>query len=124
MSSTGGIRMNGSLPAIRRPSLTSSAVASATMGSSTSPKPYTTRVWTWSHYSLTHIRMPVTLGSPRNNLFSCRFEKLFGGKFLGEITRRVLVDLAENNLLFDGKTSDQLRQFEIFTSKDLSTVER
>ncbi|CAG2183585.1 unnamed protein product, partial [Oppiella nova] len=52
-----------------------------------------------------------------------RFEKLFGGKFLGDIVRRVLLDLAQNGLLFDGKITDELKTVESITATDLSDIE-
>jgi hexokinase len=40
--------------------------------------------------------------------YICRFEKSFGGFYLGEMFRLVLVKLTKAGLLFDGKGSDEL----------------
>lgn len=61
----------------------------------------------------------------RNSLLagSFTFEKLFGGKYLGEIVRCILVGLVKEGLLFDGKSSDQLLTHGAFTTKNVSIIE-
>jgi len=61
----------------------------------------------------------------RNSLLagSFTFEKLFGGKYLGEIVRCILVRLTEKGLLFGGKLSDQLLTHGAFTTKYLSIID-
>lgn len=57
------------------------------------------------------------------NAVSFRFEKHFGGKYLGEIVRCVLVRLTKEGLLFDGKASDELLQHGTFTTRFVSLIE-
>ncbi|XP_054158959.1 hexokinase-2-like [Oppia nitens] len=70
-------------------------------------------------------KTPYDLSLDRESLFpnSYTFEKLFGGKFLGDICRRVLVDLATRGLAFGGKVTDELLTTEQFRSSDVTDVE-
>jgi hexokinase len=56
--------------------------------------------------------------------FKCfRFEKHFGGKYLGEIVRCVLVRLTREGLLFQGKASEELLRHGAFTTRFVSLIE-
>nr|XP_048303769.1 hexokinase-3 isoform X1 [Myodes glareolus] len=44
----------------------------------------------------------------QSSLFHCRFEKMIGGLYLGELVRLVLVHLAQHGILFGGCTSPAL----------------
>jgi len=54
---------------------------------------------------------------------SFTFEKLFGGKYLGEIVRCILSRLAQEGLAFDGKPSDELLAHGSFTTKYVSLID-
>ncbi|KAM9650366.1 hexokinase-4 isoform 1-T1 [Trichechus inunguis] len=51
------------------------------------------------------------------------YEKLIGGKYMGELVRLVLLKLADENLLFHGKASEQLRTRGAFETRFVSQVE-
>ncbi|TDH05248.1 hypothetical protein EPR50_G00141590 [Perca flavescens] len=51
------------------------------------------------------------------------FEKMISGMYLGEIVRLLLVRLAEDNLLFRGRTSEALRTPFTFETKFISEIE-
>lgn len=53
-----------------------------------------------------------------------RFEKLIGGKYMGELVRLVLLKLVDENLLFGGEASEQLRTRGAFETRFVSQVER
>ncbi|KAK2715280.1 hypothetical protein QYM36_010053 [Artemia franciscana] len=55
---------------------------------------------------------------------SFTFEKLFSGKYLGELTRLVLVKLAEEGLMFGGKIPSQLLRPGSFPTRFVSLVEQ
>jgi hexokinase len=50
--------------------------------------------------------------------------KLFSGKYLGELTRLVLVKLAEEGLMFGGKIPSQLLRPGSFPTRFVSLVEQ
>lgn len=52
-----------------------------------------------------------------------RFEKMFGGNFLGDIVRRVLLELAEAKVVFNGIVSEKLRTKDSIISQDISLIE-
>ncbi|OQR78718.1 hypothetical protein BIW11_00258, partial [Tropilaelaps mercedesae] len=54
---------------------------------------------------------------------SFTFEKMFSGKFLGELVRNVLVKLIREGLLFDGRASETLLTQQTFTTADVSAFE-
>lgn len=54
---------------------------------------------------------------------SFTFEKHFGGKYLGEIVRCILVRLAREGLLFDGIASNELLKHGAFTTRYVSLVD-
>ncbi|KAG8510588.1 Glucokinase [Galemys pyrenaicus] len=51
------------------------------------------------------------------------FEKLIGGKYMGELVRLVLLKLVDENLLFRGEASEQLRTRGAFETRFVSQVE-
>lgn len=53
-----------------------------------------------------------------------RYEKLIGGKYMGELVRLVLLKLVDENLLFHGEASEQLRTRGAFETRFVSQVER
>nr|XP_019587226.1 PREDICTED: glucokinase isoform X5 [Rhinolophus sinicus] len=52
------------------------------------------------------------------------YEKLIGGKYMGELVRLVLLKLVDENLLFHGEASEQLRTRGAFETRFVSQVER
>ncbi|XP_060097146.1 hexokinase HKDC1 [Heteronotia binoei] len=52
-----------------------------------------------------------------------RYEKMTSGMYLGEIVRRILIDLTKQGLLFRGQISETLRSRGIFETKFLSQIE-
>ncbi|KAG0425965.1 hypothetical protein HPB47_026896, partial [Ixodes persulcatus] len=54
---------------------------------------------------------------------SFTFEKLFSGKFMGELVRNVLVKLIRENVLFDGRASETILTQRSFTTADVSQLE-
>ncbi|XP_050817720.1 hexokinase-3 isoform X2 [Gopherus flavomarginatus] len=52
-----------------------------------------------------------------------RFEKLISGMYLGEIVRRVLLELTDKGCLFRGRPSPKLQTPDIFQTKFLSSIE-
>ncbi|KAH7937263.1 hypothetical protein HPB49_009873 [Dermacentor silvarum] len=54
---------------------------------------------------------------------SFTFEKLFSGKFLGELVRYVLVKLIRERALFDGQASETIITKGTFTTADVSALE-
>ncbi|XP_032869919.1 hexokinase-4 [Amblyraja radiata] len=51
------------------------------------------------------------------------FEKIVGGKYMGELTRLVLLKLVNQNLLFNGEASEQLKTRGSFETRLLSQIE-
>lgn len=54
----------------------------------------------------------------------CRFEKMISGMYLGEIVRKVLLDLTRAGLLFRGHVTETLKTPGMFKTKYLSQIER
>nr|XP_008172494.2 hexokinase-3 [Chrysemys picta bellii] len=52
-----------------------------------------------------------------------RFEKLISGMYLGEIVRRILLELTAKGILFRGRPSPKLQTPDIFQTKFLSSIE-
>uniref|UniRef100_A0A8C0H087 hexokinase n=1 Tax=Chelonoidis abingdonii TaxID=106734 RepID=A0A8C0H087_CHEAB len=52
-----------------------------------------------------------------------RFEKLISGMYLGEIVRRILLELTDKGCLFRGHPSPKLQTPDIFQTKFLSSIE-
>ncbi|KAJ8250445.1 hypothetical protein COCON_G00223670 [Conger conger] len=51
------------------------------------------------------------------------FEKMIGGMYLGEIVRKILIDLTRRDLLFRGEITEKLKTSGIFETKFLSQIE-
>ncbi len=58
------------------------------------------------------------------NHFTIRFEKTFGGTFIGEILRLVLVDLIHQNLLLNGHITNEISTKNYISAADISAFER
>ncbi|TRY92847.1 hypothetical protein DNTS_015602 [Danionella cerebrum] len=52
------------------------------------------------------------------------YEKLIGGKYMGELVRLVVLKLVNENLLFNGEASDQLKTRGAFETRFVSQIER
>ncbi|XP_061084721.1 hexokinase HKDC1-like [Conger conger] len=57
------------------------------------------------------------------NIGKQRFEKMIGGMYLGEIVRKILIDLTRRDLLFRGEITEKLKTSGIFETKFLSQIE-
>ena len=55
---------------------------------------------------------------------SCRYEKLISGKYMGELVRLVVMKLVNEDLLFNGEASEQLKTRGSFETRFVSQVER
>ncbi|XP_068443348.1 hexokinase HKDC1-like [Clinocottus analis] len=75
--------------------------------------------------SLDDIITPYDIEVDQNSLHpeKQRFEKLTSGMYLGEVVRRVLMDLTRGGLLFRGHVTDALKTPGIFQMKYLSQIE-
>ena len=71
---------------------------------------------------LTKYDTMVDLGSPNHGMQI--YEKMMSGKYLGELTRLVIMDLVAVGDLFDGKAGAELHTSYSFESSYLSTIER
>lgn len=56
-------------------------------------------------------------------VFSCRFEKMISGMYMGELVRVILTHLAHEKLLFDGDY-EAISQPHSFPTKYVSEIER
>lgn len=56
------------------------------------------------------------------NIF-LRFEKYISGKYLGELVRLILVNLANHRLIFGGIMSKKIQQIDSFLTKYVSQIE-
>ncbi|XP_023218039.1 hexokinase-1-like [Centruroides sculpturatus] len=54
---------------------------------------------------------------------SFTFEKLYAGKFLGELVRQIMLKLIKEHLLFNGILTEELEQHNSFTTTDVSHIE-
>ena len=61
---------------------------------------------------------------PRPRAVLPRFEKYIGGKYLGELVRRVLLRLVKDGLLFRGQDSPELNTTWAFTTTFVSHIEQ
>lgn len=52
------------------------------------------------------------------------YEKIIGGKYMGEIVRLVLLKLVDENLLFNGAASEKLKTRGAFETRFVSQIER
>jgi hexokinase len=57
------------------------------------------------------------------SVFPCRFEKMISGMYMGELVRLILVKMAKEELLFQGKVSSELLTTGSFETKDVSDIE-
>ena len=57
-------------------------------------------------------------------LFSCRFEKMVSGMYLGELVRLILVKMAKEGLLFEGRITPELLTRGKFNTSDVSAIEK
>lgn len=72
---------------------------------------------------LFHVIINLELYSILAKFNSFRFEKHFGGKYLGEIVRCILVRLTKEGLLFEGKASAELLSHGAFTTRYVSLID-
>lgn len=54
----------------------------------------------------------------------CRFEKMISGMYMGEIVRLAIVDLANQNKLFEGRLSEEMKTKGAFGTSFVSDIER
>uniref|UniRef100_A0A1B6CBM9 Phosphotransferase n=1 Tax=Clastoptera arizonana TaxID=38151 RepID=A0A1B6CBM9_9HEMI len=75
---------------------------------------------------LDFIKTPFDLQVDKNSIQvnSFTFEKYIGGKYLGEIVRVILVDLARDKLLFNGNISKKLLVNNSFSTSNISCIEQ
>ena len=57
-------------------------------------------------------------------LFSCRFEKMVSGMYMGELVRLILVKMAKEGLLFEGRITPELLTRGKFNTSDVSAIEK
>ena len=57
-------------------------------------------------------------------LCSCRFEKMVSGMYLGELVRLILVKMAKEGLLFEGRITPELLTRGKFNTSDVSAIEK
>ena len=55
---------------------------------------------------------------------SCRFEKMVSGMYLGELVRLILVKMAKEGLLFEGRITPELLTRGKFNTSDVSAIEK
>lgn len=67
------------------------------------------------------IFLTITISSA---VATCSYEKLISGKYMGELVRLVLVKLVNEDLLFNGEASEQLKTRGSFETRYVSQVER
>lgn len=56
--------------------------------------------------------------------FSRRFEKMVSGMYLGELVRLILVKMAKEGLLFEGRITPELLTRGKFNTSDVSAIEK
>ena len=54
---------------------------------------------------------------------SCRFEKMVSGMYMGELVRLILVKMAKESLLFEGRITPELLTRGKFTTSDVAAIE-
>ena len=57
-------------------------------------------------------------------LFCCRFEKMVSGMYMGELVRLILVKMAKEGLLFEGRITPELLTRGKFNTSDVSAIEK
>lgn len=55
---------------------------------------------------------------------SCRFEKMVSGLYMGELVRLILVKMAKEGLLFEGRITPELLTKGKFETKHVSAIEK
>lgn len=60
----------------------------------------------------------------RATRFLCRFEKMVSGMYLGELVRLILVKMAKESLLFEGRITPELLTRGKFKTSDVSAIEK
>lgn len=55
---------------------------------------------------------------------SCRFEKMVSGMYMGELVRLILVKMAKEGLLFEGRITPELLTRGKFNTSDVSAIEK
>lgn len=66
---------------------------------------------------------PWTLDTDPCGIRSCRFEKMVSGMYMGELVRLILVKMAKESLLFEGRITPELLTRGKFTTSDVSAIE-
>lgn len=56
--------------------------------------------------------------------FLCRFEKMVSGMYMGELVRLILVKMAREGLLFEGRITPELLTKGKVETKHLSAIEK
>lgn len=54
----------------------------------------------------------------------CRFEKMVSGMYMGELVRIILVKMAREGLLFEGRITPELLTKGKFETKHVSAIEK
>lgn len=54
----------------------------------------------------------------------CRFEKMVSGLYMGELVRLILVKMAKEGLLFEGRITPELLTKGKFETKHVSAIEK
>ena len=57
-------------------------------------------------------------------LFCSRFEKMVSGMYMGELVRLILVKMAKEGLLFEGRITPELLTRGKFNTSDVSAIEK
>lgn len=57
-------------------------------------------------------------------VISCRFEKMVSGMYMGELVRLILVKMAKEGLLFEGRITPELLTKGKFETKHVSAIEK
>lgn len=57
-------------------------------------------------------------------VLSCRFEKMVSGLYMGELVRLILVKMAKEGLLFEGRITPELLTKGKFETKHVSAIEK
>ena len=71
------------------------------------------------------VKTAIDFEIDNESLFSksFSFEKLFSGNFIGDIARRIFLDLTKERLLFSGSVNPKLTEKNSFSAKNLVQIE-
>lgn len=58
------------------------------------------------------------------NIFLSRFEKMVSGMYMGELVRLILVKMAKEGFLFEGRITPELLTKGKFETKHVSSIEK